>query len=277
VKIYSCPALSQRAASLFFVLAFAITWVVWVPRALGAEWAVNLGYAWSYGPALAAVAAAAIVGRSELGRLRRALTTWRIGWQWYLVILFGPMALALVESLLLTVFSDTPFSENLPSPLTEPLAATVILLLILTITDGLGEELGWRGFAIPHMLQRTTAVVASLVLGVLWAAWHLPLFWTAGASLEGSSVAVLFARLPAAAVVYTWLLQHTKGSILAAALFHGTLNLFTRPPAPAGTEVTAALISTMLWWLIALALILAAGARRLDGWPGVRSADYERV
>jgi uncharacterized protein len=220
---------------------------------------------------MAAVAAAAIVGgRSELRRLGRTLTTWRVGLGWYLVILLGPMALALLEAFLVSVFSDASFSESLPSPMTEPLTATIVLLLILTITDGLGEELGWRGFAIPHMLKRAPAVTASLVLGVLWAAWHLPLFWTDGAPLEGTSLAVLFARLPAAAVAYTWLLQHTKGSVLIAALFHGALNLFARPPAAAGSELVASVVSVALWWLIALALILAAGSERLDRWPGVR-------
>lgn len=250
-----------------------------MPRALDADWAVEVGYAWSYGPALAAVAAAAIVGgRAELSRLGRRLTIWRIGWQWYAVILFGPMALALVESALITLFSDAAFSESLPSPFSESVIATIVLLLILTITDGLGEEVGWRGFAIPHMLLRSTAVGASLLLGVLWAAWHLPLFWTDGAPLEGSSVLVLFARLPAVAIVYTWLLNHTRGSVAAAALFHGALNLFTRPPVPAGSDVTAGIVSTGLWWLIALGLVLAAGAQRLDRWPGVRhAADYEPV
>lgn len=267
----------RRPALLFFVLAFAITWIVWVPRADGQAWARDLGAVWTYGPALAAVVAAAIVGgRSELSRLGRRLLEWRIGLRWYLVILFGPLALALLESAILSIVSEVTWSESLPAPFTEPLMSTIILLLILSVTDGIGEELGWRGFAMPHMLQRSSAVFASLLLGVLWAAWHLPLFWTEGSALEGSSVVFLFARLPAAAVVYTWLLQHTRGSVLAAALFHGALSVFAPTPPPAGADVTGSIVSIVVWWAAALALIALARPERLDQWPRAREPEQPR-
>jgi uncharacterized protein len=254
---------------LFFVLAFAITWVVWVPRALGVGWAVELGAFWTYGPALAAVAAALIHGgREELRRLGRRLTDWRIGVRWYLFILLFPMLLALIEGAITAASAGESWSDNLPTVFNEPIAASVLFLIVLTLTDGLGEELGWRGFALGHMIKRHSALAMSVVLGLLWATWHLPLFWTPEASLEGSAVWVLFARLPAAAVIYTWLFQHTRGSVVAAALFHGALNLFARTPVQAGEQMTATLVSIGLYWLTAAALIAAAGARGLDRWPG---------
>lgn len=258
----------SRPALLFFILAFAITWIVWVPRAVGEAWAEEIGAIWTYGPALAAVVAAAIVGgRAELSLLGRRLLEWRIGLRWYFVILLGPLALALLEAAILPIVSEVTWSESLPSPFTEPLTSTIIFLLILSVTDGVGEELGWRGFAIPHMLKGSSAVTASLVLGVLWAAWHLPLFWTEGSALEGSSIAFLFARLPATAVVYTWLLQHTKGSVLAAALFHGALSVFAPTPPPTGADVTGSIVSVVVWWAAALTVIALARPQRLDQWP----------
>ena len=90
-RLYSSATLRHRPVVLFFILAFAITWVVWVPRAFGVGWAVELGAFWTYGPALAAVAAALLHGgREELRRLGRRLTDWRIGVRWYLFVLRFP-------------------------------------------------------------------------------------------------------------------------------------------------------------------------------------------
>jgi membrane protease YdiL (CAAX protease family) len=262
--------LKRHPAFLFSALAFVLTWIVWLPRALEIDWAVELGAVWTYGPALAAVCAAMVVGgRAELARLGRRIIEWQIGLGWYLIILAFPLVMALVETSLMAATTSSSWSNSLPSVFGEPLLSSALFLIVLVLTDGLGEELGWRGFALPHMLAKNTALVASLVIGVFWAAWHLPLFWTDGAPLEGSSIWVLFARLPAAAVIYTWLFQHTKGSVLAAALFHGALNLFARAPADVD-GLTPALVSTGLWWLVAVAVTLVAGASGLDRWPGVR-------
>ena len=87
-----------RSFALFVVLAFAITWAVWVPRALAsaglieAGWAVAIAAFWTYGPAIAAVAAAATVGgRAGLRELGSRLVRWRVGWVWYAVVLGGPL------------------------------------------------------------------------------------------------------------------------------------------------------------------------------------------
>ena len=83
--------------------------------------------------------------------------------------------------------SDGPTSCAQPLPITEGLAAALPILLVLCLTDGLGEETGWRGFLLPRQLQHLNRLAASCLLGVIWALWHLPLFWTEGAALAGSS------------------------------------------------------------------------------------------
>ena len=82
------------------------------------------------------------------------------------------------------------------------------MFLVFILTDGLGEELGWRGFALPRMLKRTGPMLASLVLGVIWALYHLPLFWTVGRPLYGESFLILLVELPAMSVILLlkWLL-----------------------------------------------------------------------
>jgi uncharacterized protein len=253
--------------STFFVLAFVITWVVWVPRAFDIEWAVGFGTFWTYGPAIAAVVTAILLGgRAELRRLLSGLDKWRIGWPWYAVIILGPLVLGLVVATVNAALGGN-WEDGIPDVFSESLPIVLLLLVILTITDGLGEELGWRGFALPRMLNRQSAFSASILLGLIWAMWHLPLIWTDGSALESTSFWLLTARLPATAVFFTWVYQHTNGSVVAAAIFHGSLNLFSVAPPTPGDPLTPAIIMLVSHWLIALLLVVFAGPSRLDGFP----------
>jgi membrane protease YdiL (CAAX protease family) len=116
-----------------------------------------------------------------------------------------------------------------PDAVRAGLIGLLPLFVVLVMTDGLGEETGWRGFALPRMLERAGPIVASLVLGVIWALWHLPLFWTVGNPNYGRSFVLLLLELPAMSVLYTWLFQHTAGSAFLAILFHasGSVALLT--------------------------------------------------
>ena len=259
--------MKRLPVTTFIVLAFLVTWIIWVPRAMGADWAVQVGQIWTYGPAIAAVLAAGLTGgRTAIRQLAAGLDKWRLGWNWYAVILIGPLALALVIAALNVALGGS-WQQGSPDALTEPLPIILLLIFILTITDGLGEEMGWRGFALPQMLTRGNAFRASLVLGLVWAVWHIPLFFTDGNALEGIPLWLLLVRLPATSVIFTWVFQHTAGSIVAAALLHGTLNLFSVAPPASGESLTPALITLVLHWVVALALVAFAGHRRLDGLP----------
>jgi membrane protease YdiL (CAAX protease family) len=168
----------------------------------------------------------------------------------------------------LNVMMSGALRDGRPEVFDVPLPVIPLLVVIASLTDGLGEELGWRGFALPRMLEGRNAFVISLVLGLIWAAWHLPLFWTEGAGREGTPVWILFAQLPATAVIYTWLFQHTQGSVVAAALLHGSFNVFAVVPPGPGEPLTPALIALGIHWLLAAGLTTLAGSRGLDRWPG---------
>jgi hypothetical protein len=248
-----------RQLVFFFLLAFVITWIVWVPRAFNVgrffdtDVGEILGMVWSYGPALAAMAVAlATQGRAGLRELGSRLETWRVGWVWYAVAILGPLAMALAGGLINLALGGT-VAEATSDVFEGGIVAAVLVLLVLSLTDGLGEETGWRGYALPRLLKVTGAVEASLILGLVWATWHLPLFWTEGSSLYGSSVLVLFLRLPATSIIFTWLFQRTKGSLLLAILFHAALNLFG--PAPGSDSLQVPLIGVAVQWVVALLLI----------------------
>jgi uncharacterized protein len=108
------------------------------------------------------------------------------------------------------------------------------------------------------LLEHLTRLVASCLLGVIWAVWHRPLFWTQGATLAGSSPLVLVLELPAVSIVYTWVFEHTNGSVLIAILLHAGSNLCTVSASVGGAAswqlITVLLVSK---WLVAGAVVLA--------------------
>jgi len=250
----------------FFLLVFIITWVVWVPRASGVPLGV-VGQAWTWVPAIAALLAAALTGgRGALRELGSRLVRWRVGWQWYLVVILGPAAFSLAVAGVYALLGGSWAEAAPPALLEGPLLFLPLFLLILTLTDGLGEELAWRGFALPRLLTRYNALVASLVLGVIWGLWHLPLVWTEGATLYQQPVWLFLVDIAAKSVLFTWVFLHTRGSVLIAMLFHGATNLFIVSPVVASTgDLTLLLLAAVGKWALVVVLILVAGPTLVRG------------
>jgi uncharacterized protein len=250
-------AIVQRyPTTTFFLLAFIVTWAVWVPNVLAPDSvAGTLASFWTYGPATAAVIVAALTG--TLRDLGARLVRWRVGWQWYAVVLLGPAAFYATVAALHAVFG---WSAGLDQPVAGRAGLIGLLpwFLTLVLTDGLGEETGWRGFALPRMLQRAGPMLSSLVLGVIWALWHLPLFWTVGNPNYGRSFVLLLMELPAMSVLYTWLFQHTAGSAFLAILFHasGSVAVITLSTVSAMETDTVrfAVVVLLLKWVLAAAV-----------------------
>lgn len=241
--------MKKYALVTFFFLAYLFTWSNWLPQALNSRGITSvqvpgfLTLVSGYGPALAAIIVISLtsgwLGLRELfGRLLR----WRVGIQWYLIALFMP---AFVILLAITInkwtggvapdFSVATFPFGPPeTPLLQKL---VILILVFTLGfDGLGEEIGWRGFALPKLLEGRSALVSSLILGALWAVWHFPYTLTKGTFLSEVPLYWFFINLLALSVIYTWIFNNTNGSLLLPLLFHAagntTSNLFPiLPPA----------------------------------------------
>jgi uncharacterized protein len=141
-----------------------------------------------------------------------------------------------------------------------------LFLVILTLTDGLGEELAWRGFALPRLLTRYNALVASVVLGVIWALWHLPLLWTEGGPMYQLPVWLLLLDLTAKAVLFTWVFLHTRGSVLIAMLFHGATNLFLVSPEVASTgDLALPVLAMVAKWVLVGIVLLVAGPSLVRG------------
>ena len=181
----SAPSTRARAFPLmYFVIAFAFTWLFWGLAALGARDVVpalpGLTVIGTFGPLVAAVILTAqesggVGVRSLLGRILQ----WRVAPIWYAVALLGPLVITLVAMVLEVVLLGVPppslglLLGELPSTLLTLVVNALYFLIFVT----LGEEVGWRGYALPALQARYSALLASLILGVVWASWHLPVFF----------------------------------------------------------------------------------------------------
>lgn len=247
--------IKKYALVIFFVLAYLFTWSNWLPQALNSRGVTSIqvpGFLTllaGYGPALAAIIVASLAhGRQGLRELFGRLFRWRVGIQWYLIALFLPVLITLLVITLnnLTGGATPDFSAaGFPfGPAETPLWQKIlILLLVFTLGfDGLGEELGWRGFALPKLLERYSPLVSSLILGALWAVWHFPYALSEGSFLSVVPLHWFFINLLAVSIIYTWIFINTNGSLLLALLFHAAGNVTSNllpilPPAASDLRI----------------------------------------
>lgn len=196
----------------FFVLAYALTWPL-IPLVSVSP---LLGFPALFGPALAAIIVSTVAdGRPGLKDLLGRTVRWRVGARWYAVALGLPAVLALTAAgMHLLLGAPTPVEFGGLSVL-----SFVVFVLIV------GEELGWRGYALPKLLARRSALTASLILGALWGAWHLPTFFVPGAPQYGLPFSAFVLLTMAYSVLIGWVYVHSRGSVLIAMLMHGAINL----------------------------------------------------
>lgn len=222
-------------------------------------------YLGACGPIVAATIVTAIsFGSTGIGQLWRRITRWHVALRWYLIALFGPLALYVVSAVGVDLYNGSWPDFSLFGRSDEfPTVGLLGMWLIQTLTFGIGEEAGWRGFMLPHLQTKHSALVATLLLSVFWAFWHIPaFFYRSGYSSMGpGDIVGWFFSLLTGAVLLTWLYNSSKGSILIVALFHGSVDVaFTSRLIDAGTMNTmGALI--VVWAVI---VIVANGPRTLS-------------
>ncbi len=230
--------LARRPLVGYFALAFVGTWAILVPMSLGrGEHGLGLlpvavpggvdfllaQLAAYTGPLLAAVlVTTATDGRAGLRQLRRRIGRWRVGARWYLVALLAPLAIWLAAYS--AVLGGAPLVALAHQPV---LLVTTFLPFVLLglILPSLGEEPGWRGFALPRLQRRHGPVLGTALLGVLHSLWHLPMFFTPNLGPFTLTTLVTFTLTAVAATfLYTWVFNNTGGSVLLAMLLHGASN-----------------------------------------------------
>jgi CubicO group peptidase (beta-lactamase class C family)/membrane protease YdiL (CAAX protease family) len=249
----------------FFVLTFAIAWIVWLPLVIAGGTPTGflvvpqlLG---SLVPsAVAIVLIAMLHGKAGVGKLLRRLLIWRVGVGWWVAVVLLSALPVCALALNVLLGGDAPDVAD-----TIPAIAFLFLFSIFPGSAG-GEELGWRGFALPQLQAVRSALGASIVLGVVWGVWHLPLYLL-GTELRPLSLFPVWIVLTVAlSVILTWIYNGTGGSLLMIVLLHAGINL----PLTVGFEpvqddlVQPFLICAALITVAAAVVAVAAGARNLS-------------
>lgn len=252
---------------LFFALSL-FAWVIWAPQAahrLGApvpyaplQSPLNALTVWA--PGLAALLLAAREsGRAGAGALFRTLGLWRVSPLWFAVaLLLEP--LKWIAALGIDRLSGSAYELGpalLPRTFGPAQAYMIPVALLFTLPNALGEELGWRAFALPRLLRTKGALHASVLLGLFWGLWHVP-SWIAWRTGEPAWLPILImaVNLVPSAVVFTWLFLKTNGSLLLVCLYHASIASkgYLLPGLPTLTEAA-------LLWALGIGIVLAGGLR----------------
>jgi len=250
----------------FFFLTYAVTWACFitaaaishgtaptVPALAAVRWLlVLLG---TFAPSLVALGVTARDnGTPGTQALLRRLFAWRVDARWYLFAIGYMVAIKLTVALLHRVITGSwPRFGN------EAWYVIVAAIVISTPVQA-GEEIGWRGYALPRLAARFGFARAGVLLGLIWACWHLPLFFLPGIDKYGQSFPVWALGVTALSVAITWLYAHTKESLLLVMLMHSAVNqtLGIVPSAVAKAANPFALSPSLVAWLTAALLWITA-------------------
>jgi hypothetical protein len=254
-------AVKRRPLISFFVLAFALSWWGWALYAFG----LSPTPIAPFGPFLAALVVLAVArGKGGVVGLLSRMVRWRVPFRWYAVALLLPVGIALVAtaSNVFLLGARAPSSAELGG--WSDLFTLFAILLLVPGMGGAWEEPGWRGFALPSLQgSGRSALVASLILGAVWALWHLPLF---AAGQMGSSWDVV--NIMASAVVLTWVYNGTGGSVLIVMLLHATNNTvsghFFNRMFSGADAASQSLMLAAVWCAVALVVVIATGPEHLS-------------
>lgn len=226
----------------FFLLAFALSWILWIPLMYGhfklgwTSWEGNswknyktmLGILGSLGPALSALIITYLLdGKTKVQSLLKSVVLWKFNIFWWLLVLYGWWLLCSVLAVVLNLSETQNVLQNFLYSLINIPAMMFILQLPLLIGI-FGEEVGWRGFALPKLLEKYNPIIASFILALPWILWHAPLFvfqeWRGNSSLFDFFLNYFLLVIPLT-LIFTWVFQKTRGSLLFVILLHKSYNL----------------------------------------------------
>ncbi|MFN3844234.1 MAG: CPBP family intramembrane glutamic endopeptidase [Paracoccaceae bacterium] len=250
----------QAAIWTFAALTFLWTWGLWAavsligpsaPRLSGAVFLAS-----AFGPGVAAfVTVLAFEGKAGFARGLNRCLRWRLGWGWY--ALAAPLAMGTALGLHAALGGTIP-----PMPVQGPVLIIIAQFALITVFGGpLGEEFGWRGYALPALTDLLGWRWAAVLIGVVWGLWHLPLFWMPGTAQAELPMVLFLTSTVALSVVFARLSVKTKFSVLPAILLHGAINWssLVLPIMPVGGDTRPYTIVMGLVMLLAVAVMLKPG------------------
>jgi membrane protease YdiL (CAAX protease family) len=221
--INSAVSESTKIITLYFLIALTVSWACFIPVALESQKTIQFPFSPQillligiFGPFFAAFLLKWIQsGRSGVWQFFKRGFDWRFGYKIYFFIILIPIFTSAISYLI--VGGKTP---NL-----DILTVAPMFIVYFFLGGSFGEEFGWRGFALDGLLKVQKPLIASLIVGIIWAIWHLPLFWIVGTSQFYTPFWLFTITATALSVQYTWVYLRTNGNIFACLLFHTFTNI----------------------------------------------------
>jgi membrane protease YdiL (CAAX protease family) len=208
-------------------------------------------------------------GRNGIKRLLSGWKHWRVGIQWYLAIIAIQFLIEFLATKLYTTFAGV----NPEITWNSWYGVFPTFLRAALIGGAIAEETGWRGYALPRLMKTRSALTSSIIIGVFWAAWHLPISLVPGANfpvpLNPLLIIVFLLNVIFISVVMTWLFNNSRGSIFICYIFHALLNTALLGSIIHFTDMESAwwgklCFSTALRGIFALLLVIFFGAIHLS-------------
>lgn len=207
-------SIKQYPLVAYFVLAYALAWIL-IPLVVSVS--IAFGLLALFGPAIAAIIVTGVVeGRAGVKQLLRRAVQGRVALKWIAIAVGLPLLMSATVVVLNAALMGKPLAFV---PNEAPIFTLILGLLVI------GEEIGWRGFALPRLQTRFNSLTASLILGVLWATWHLPNSFIPGMGHYLTAFPVFLVWVISMTVLFTWLANRTRGSLWIAWLFHAAINV----------------------------------------------------
>jgi len=271
MKTNSSNWITRHQILLFFLLTLAISWTIWIPATIAklhgettvlAPEGLGGGIArWT--PGLVAILLSFLVfGKIGIGKLFQAIKIWRVGLFWYIFALFFQIVIFYLGKTFDSLLGN---HYEVVSPLNSVYGSQAALMapivILFAFPGAFAEELGWRGYVLQKLQNKLNALLSSIVVAIFWGAWHIPLliyFGALGANDFAGYLLAMVNFIPVA-IIYTWIYNNTKGSLLLVTLFHIGQQLSNNLLGVLPTYSDEALV-----WIVAIVIVAIEGAESLS-------------
>ncbi len=216
-----------RNLSIFFILTFLISWLLWLPSFIDnisdnsvSNFLLLLGQFAPFGPLIAAIIVLGITEKkSSIRNLFKAAWNWKFNKRWLLLVIGLPFALTILSYLAIVFIQGVEFKVALYMP--------IYILIFFMLVSGPFEEFGWRGYALPKLMKKFNPIISTLIIGFIWGLWHLPLHYMAGTVQSSIPFWQFILVTMEGAFIYTYLFKKTNCNLTVMILFHYFSNFAT--------------------------------------------------